>query len=75
MNEIDFKSVLMTFITISLALVAVLWSWITISELFGGPHAQFKHAVAVMSLLLIAKWIATTKWKHRCTHDTTCNIA
>ena len=34
----------------------VLWSFNTLAELFGGPHAQFKHAVAGIALLVILKW-------------------
>jgi hypothetical protein len=32
-----------------------LWSWNTISELFNGPQAQYKHVIAAISLLLITR--------------------
>ncbi len=32
-----------------------LWSWNVLSELFGGPQAQYKHIVAVTSLILIVR--------------------
>lgn len=35
--------------------IAVLWSWNTIAELFGGPAMQFKHALAVLLLLGTAR--------------------
>jgi uncharacterized membrane protein YwzB len=36
-----------------LLIVVGLWSWNTLSELFNFPHAQYRHAVAAMILLLI----------------------
>jgi len=79
MNKFNFKSAIIIFSTLFLALVAVLWSWNTLSELFGWPHAQFKHAVAAVSIVLLGKWIATAKWKHHgnnnCDHTPTHKIA
>ena len=37
-----------------------LWSWNTLAELFGGPHAQYKHAVAALGLLIVTKWVLTS---------------
>ena len=57
------------FITVmALALVSVigLWSFNVLSELFGGPLFKFKHAVAIVGLLLIIKW---THNKQRHNHD------
>ena len=34
-----------------------LWSWNTLAELFGGPHAQYKHVVAAIVLGLMIRWI------------------
>ncbi len=36
--------------------VMALWSWNTISELWGLPHAQYKHVVAAFILLLTIRW-------------------
>lgn len=32
-----------------------LWSWNTLAELFNAPQAQYKHAVAALSLLAITR--------------------
>jgi hypothetical protein len=39
--------------------VIVIWSFNELSELFGGPQAQFKHAIAAIGILLVIKWIVT----------------
>ncbi len=36
-----------------LILIAALWSWNTIAELFGGPTAQLKHVLAAVILVAI----------------------
>ncbi len=46
--------------------LVVLWSFNMLSELFGGPMAQFKHAIAAVGLLLIVKWI---RKHHGYSHD------
>jgi hypothetical protein len=33
-----------------------LWSWNTLAELFNGPHAQYKHTLAALGLMLTIKW-------------------
>jgi hypothetical protein len=33
-----------------------LWAWNTLSELFNGPVAQYKHIVAALLLLAILRW-------------------
>jgi predicted Co/Zn/Cd cation transporter (cation efflux family) len=75
MNIFNFKSAVIIFSTILLALVAMLWSWNTLSELFGGPHVQFKHAIAAISIILLAKWTITLKWKHLPEHKYDHNSA
>ena len=40
----------------ALVLLVVLWSFNALSDLFGGPPAQFKHAVVAAGLLLIMNW-------------------
>ncbi len=42
--------------------VAALWSFNALSELFGGPQAQYQHAIAAITLLLVLKWGLT---RHR----------
>jgi len=39
-----------------------LWAWNTLSELFSGPVAQYKHIVAALILLVIARW---SLYRHR----------
>lgn len=38
-----------------LATIAGLWAWNTLSELFNLPHAQYKHVLAAMILMLMVK--------------------
>ena len=47
----------------ALALVSIFgfWSFNALSELFGGPLAQFKHAVAAVGLLLTIKWACSDR--------------
>jgi hypothetical protein len=33
-----------------------LWAWNTLSELYSGPVAQYKHVVAALILLAILRW-------------------
>jgi hypothetical protein len=40
-------------LTFILASVILLWSWNTISVLFDGPMAQYKHALAALTLAYI----------------------
>jgi len=44
-------------ITSAFVLISVfgLWSWNTVAELFNGPQAEYKHAIAVFSLLGIVR--------------------
>jgi hypothetical protein len=39
-----------------LFLVAGPWAWNTLAELFNAPHAQFKHVIATLVLLLALRW-------------------
>ena len=41
---------------LALVLLVVLWSFSALSDLFGGPPAQFQHAGAAAGLLLIMNW-------------------
>lgn len=45
-------------VAMALALISLifLWSFNVLSEAFGGPLLQFKHAVAAVGLLLVIKW-------------------
>ena len=36
--------------------IAGLWAWNTLSELFGGPQAQYRHVLAAFFMLLILQW-------------------
>jgi len=56
--------------SLALGLVFALWSFNVLSALFGGPQAQFKHAVAVMGVLLLIKWVVnwsggSHEWRSR----------
>ena len=57
MYEYTFRNVVITSGALALFSVFVLWSFNELSELFGGPQAQFKHAIAATGILLVIKWI------------------
>jgi len=40
-----------------LATVAALWSWNTLAELFAWPQAEYRHALAALAILYIARRI------------------
>lgn len=40
-----------------LVTVAGLWSWNTLSELFGLPEAHYTHALAAFCLLALLRWL------------------
>ncbi|HBV21362.1 MAG TPA: hypothetical protein DEF07_06545 [Nitrosomonas sp.] len=50
------KHILFVICLFSVASVAALWSWNTLSELFNWPFAQYKHVLAVFILFMIVKW-------------------
>ena len=56
--------------TLALVLLVVLWSFNALSDLFGGPPAQFKHAVAAVGLLLVMNWTRRSRgYHHDCRGD------
>jgi hypothetical protein len=59
MVQYTFRNVLITSGALALFSVIVLWSFNALSELFGGPQAQFKHAISAIGILLVVKWIVT----------------
>ena len=59
MYEYTFRNVVITSGALALFSVFLLWSFNELSELFGGPQAQFKHAISAIGFLLVIKWIVT----------------
>jgi len=59
MYQYTFRNLIITSGALTLFSVVVLWSFNELSELFGGPQAQFKHAIATVGILLVVKWIVT----------------
>jgi hypothetical protein len=53
-----YVSVIGLFLLVS---IVGLWSWNTLAELFNGPHAQYKHVLAALGLLLTTKWVLTPR--------------
>ena len=46
---------------VSVVAIGVLWAWNrTLAELFGAPTVQFKHALAMALLVVLAGWLART---------------
>lgn len=69
MMKLNLRSFFLVSGVVLLAMVLGLWSWNTLAELFGGPHAQFKHVLAVTVLVLVSKWILSGRQNHRCRVD------
>ena len=56
MHHHTFRQIFITVGTLALFSILVFWSFNTLSELFGGPQAQYKHTLAALGLLLAANW-------------------
>ena len=59
MSQSTFRKLFIASGALALFSVIVFWSFNELSELFGGPQAQFKHAIAAIGILLVIKWIVT----------------
>ena len=57
MYQYTFRNLFIALGALALFSVIVFWSFNELSELFGGPQAQFKHAIATIGILLVVKWI------------------
>lgn len=57
MNYEKIKHILYAFGLFMLVSSLCLWAWNTLAELYGGPHAQYKHVVAAIVFALFARWI------------------
>jgi MFS-type transporter involved in bile tolerance (Atg22 family) len=40
-----------------LLIMIMMWSLNTLTDLFGLPHAQFRHLVAIVIIIMSLKWI------------------
>jgi len=56
MHHHTFRQIFIAVGALALFSILVLWSFNTLSDLFGGPQAQYKHALAAIGLLLVANW-------------------
>lgn len=66
MHHDRFRKTFIAAMFLILASLVVLWSFNTLSGLFGGPIAQFKHAIAAVGLWLVVIWIGKD---HGHSHD------
>jgi hypothetical protein len=55
-KQFDWKHAATLCVIFLLVTVFGLWAWNTISELYNGPAAQYKHVVAALLLLAILRW-------------------
>ncbi len=53
-KQFDWKHAATLCVIFLLVTVFGLWAWNTISELFNGPVAQYKHVVAALLLLAVS---------------------
>lgn len=82
MYQFTFRKLFITSGVLTLFSVIVFWSFNELSELFGGPQAQYKHAIAAIGIMLAIKWTATRfgrgheqcSSKHRHLRGSTDNI-
>ena len=56
MRNQKLKDYLLLMAVFLVATMTSLWCWNTLSELFGLPHAQYKHVIAASLLLMFLKW-------------------
>lgn len=59
MHQYTFRKIFIATGAFALFSVIILWSFNQLSELLGGPQAQFKHAIATIGFLLVIKWTVT----------------
>lgn len=64
-KPIDWKHAALLAVTLIVTTVFGLWAWNTVSELFSGPVAQYKHIVAALILLAIIRWPFARTATHR----------
>jgi len=82
MYQYTFRKLFIASGALALFSVTVFWSFNELSELYGGPQAQFKHAFAAIGILLVIKWIVTrfgcgNEWssnQHRCLRSSRDNV-
>jgi hypothetical protein len=55
-KQFDWKHASLVIVMLLATTVFGLWAWNTVSELFNGPMAQYKHVVAALILLAIVRW-------------------
>lgn len=59
MNHRTFRQFFIAVVVLAICSAFVLWSFNVLSELYNGPQAQYKHAIAAIGLLLVSKWNLT----------------
>ena len=64
MYQYTFRKLFIASGAFALFSVIIIWSFNELSELFGGPQAQFKHATATIGILLVIKWVVTRSGSH-----------
>lgn len=57
MSKSRFRRFFLTSAGFILLAAAFLWAFNAVAALVGGPQAQFKDAIAAITLLLILRWI------------------
>lgn len=64
MNPIDTRHLLAAILACAAIAIVGLWSWNTLAELFGAPEAQFRHAVAALTLFALSRgWLRARRWR------------
>jgi len=63
LRQFDWKRASLMLAVLLVTTIFGLWSWNTLSELYGGPTAQYKHIVAALVLLAIIRWPSHRAWR------------
>lgn len=66
MHQYAFRQIFVATGTLALFSVILFWSFNELSKLFGGPQAQFIHAIAAIGFLVVIKWTVT---RFRCGNE------
>jgi hypothetical protein len=61
MKHFDWKHITIALIAVVVACTAALWAWNTLAELFGGPAAEFRHVIAVLTIAAVTRIFVTSR--------------
>lgn len=79
MKSGEFRYVILAALAFAVVTLVGLWTWNTAIELFGGPHLEYRHAVAIFAMpALIRVLLLPGRGWHRlarCKHDVKSEVS